>query len=230
MAARCPAQAPRPPGRRSGVSGGWPPPSSSRAWGTTSMMASIDSTAPRVDPGTLTIRQEPMVPATPRDRRPSGLAARMASAEPGRIPLDDASGSPPGSDRSERTRCLRSSRRDRGTRWPARRVRRTPASRRRARSGPRRPRSRALATHRPERPPTCPCEIPAKTESETMTTFASSATRGDATLPTVMPTGVGTLPARRDHFGIHWPFHCGCPPDSGWTVPSYSPISSLAKS
>src|ERR1700722_12140359 len=32
------------------------------------------------------------------------------------------------------------------------------------------------------------------------------------------------------HFGLHRPFHWGEPPDSGWTVASYSPISSLAKS
>ena len=35
------------------------------------------------DPGRLTIRLVPQVPATPRDSRPSGLADRMASARPG---------------------------------------------------------------------------------------------------------------------------------------------------
>ena len=35
------------------------------------------------EPGVLSTSAQPIVPATPRERRPKGLARRMASARPG---------------------------------------------------------------------------------------------------------------------------------------------------
>ena len=52
------------------------PLSSSSTWGTNSTIASRDSTAPLGDPGRLTIRTRPRVPAT--DRESTGLAAARA--------------------------------------------------------------------------------------------------------------------------------------------------------
>jgi len=63
------------------------PRSRSRTWGTTSTIAFSDSTAPRGEPGRLTINTLPRVPATARESAASGVAARparrMTSARPG---------------------------------------------------------------------------------------------------------------------------------------------------
>ena len=57
--------------------------SSRTAWGTTSTTASRHSTQPADEPGVLSTRVVPRVPATPRESRPSGLTRRIASARPG---------------------------------------------------------------------------------------------------------------------------------------------------
>ena len=72
--------------RGSVVGGQWwgcSPASSESAWGIASITAMSDSVAPAGEPGTLSTRQRPIVPATPRESRPFGLAARVDSARPG---------------------------------------------------------------------------------------------------------------------------------------------------
>src|ERR1019366_2824547 len=63
------------------------PLSSSSTWGTNSTIASRDSTAPLGDPGRLTIRTRPRVPASDRESTASGVVwrpqARISSPRPG---------------------------------------------------------------------------------------------------------------------------------------------------
>src|SRR5579872_491377 len=68
---------------RAGAQWGRPPAKRSSACGTTSSTASRHSVAPPVEPGKLSTRALPFVPATARERRPSGLTSLMASASPG---------------------------------------------------------------------------------------------------------------------------------------------------